>query len=104
MGSKLLKKTAELSTILARELVEKGFEHGKIKEIIIDKTPYRGREIKKFEDILFKKIEKFSQYLYVVNVKTGEDYCYFSVRDLHEDTGLTIGSINGSIYSEHLAN
>ena len=37
MGSKLLKKSAELSTMLARELVEKGFEHGKIKEIIISR-------------------------------------------------------------------
>ena len=104
MGSKLLKKSAELSTMLARELVEKGFEHGKIKEIIIDKTPYRGREIKKFEDILFKKIEKFSEYLYVVNTETKEDYCYFTVRDLHEDTGLKLSSINGSINTGYLAN
>ena len=99
-----LRGAAELSTILARELVEKGFKYENIEKIIKERTHYEGKDIELFEDILFKKIEKFSQYLYVVNVKTGEDYYYFSVRDLHEDTGLTIGSINGSIYSEHLAN
>ena len=99
-----LRGAAELSTMLARELVEKGFKYENIEKIIEERTHYEGKDIELFEDILFKKIEKFSQYLYVVNVKTGEDYYYFSVRDLHEDTGLTKGSINGSIYSGYLAN
>ena len=99
-----LRGSAKLSTELARELVENGFEYKNIREIIVNKTPYRGKDIEKFEDVLFNKIEKFSQYLYVVNTETKEEYYYFTVRDLHEDTGLTVGAINGSIYSGYLAN
>ena len=73
-----LRGSAKLSTELARELVENGFEYKNIREIIISKTPYRGTDIEKFEDILFNKIEKFSQYLYVVNTETGESYYYFT--------------------------
>ena len=99
-----LKGSAKLSTALARELVEKGFRYEDIKKIIIDNTPYRDDEVKVFEDVLFNKIEKFSQYLQVIDTETGEDYYYFTARDLHEDTGLTLGVINGSIYSGYLAN
>ena len=92
------KSFAQLSTELARELVEKGFEHKDIGRIIKEKTPYRYSQAKEFEERLYDKIEKFSKYLYVVNVETGEDYYYFTVRDLCKDTNITMSAIQGSIY------
>ena len=50
-----LRGSAELSTVLARELIENGFEYENIEKIIIDRTPYRDKEIEIFEDILFKR-------------------------------------------------
>ena len=93
-----LRGAAELSTMLARELVEKGFKYENIEKIIKERTPYRDLDAKVFEEILFDKIEKFSRYLYVVNIETGEDYYYFTVRDLCKDTNLTTSAIQGSIY------
>ena len=93
-----LRGAAELSTILARELVEKGFKYENIEKIIKERTSYRDLDAKVFEEILFDKIEKFSKYLYVVNIETGEDYYYFTVRDLCKDTNLTTSAIQGSIY------
>ena len=92
------KSFAQLSTELARELVEKGFEHKDIGRIIKEKTPFEYSQAKAFEERLYEKIEKFSKYLYVVNVETGEDYYYFTVRDLCKDTNLTMSAIQGSIY------
>ena len=99
-----LRGAAELSTILARELVEKGFRYEDIEKIIKERTTYKGLDIKVFEEMLFNKIEKFSRYLYVVNVETGEDYYYFTVRDLCKDTNLTVSAIQGSIYRKCYAN
>ena len=92
------KSFAQLSTELARELVEKGFEHKDIGRIIKEKTPFKYSQAKAFEERLYEKIEKFSKYLYVVNVETGEDYYYFTARDLCKDTNLTMSAIQGSIY------
>ena len=99
-----LKGVSQISNALAKELVVTGFEYENIRKIIEDRTQFKGDCVDLFEDELFKKIEKFSQYLYVVNVNTGDEYYYFTVKDLCEDTGLSIGAVNGSIYGGWLAN
>ena len=99
-----LKGSAELSTVLARELVINGFEHKDIYNLIETRTPYKGIDARTFERMLFKKIEKFSQYLHVVNTSTDEEYCYLTARDLCKDTNLTLSAVNGSLYTGCCAN
>ena len=99
-----LKNEGKLSTEIARSLIKNGFKYEDIREIVESKTPYKGEDIEYFEDSLFKKIESFSRYLRVTNIKTGEKYYYLTVRDMHEDTGLSINAINASILRKTHAN
>ena len=69
------KSFAQLSTELARELVEKGFEHKDIGRIIKEKTPFEYSQAKAFEERLYEKIEKFSKYLYVSKTIISELSC-----------------------------
>lgn len=99
-----LKDEGKFSTEIAKNLIKNGFRYEDIREIVKNKTPYKGKEIEHFEDSLFKKIETFSRYLCVTNIKTKEKYYYLTVRDLHEDTGLSVNAINASIFKKTRAN
>ena len=99
-----LKGASKLSTEIARDLIRNGFKYEDIREIVKNRTHYKGRDIEYFEDELFKKIEKFSKYLRVINISTGEEYYYFTVKDLCEDTGLSTSAVNGGIYGGSLVN
>ena len=100
----MLKNAGRLSTELARELIEKGFRYDEVEKIIKERTPYEYSDAKKFEEMLFNKIEKFSEYLHITNINTGEEYYYFTVRDLCKDTNLTSSAIQGSIYKKCYTN
>ena len=106
MGSKTmyLKGASELASKMAIQLIEEGFNYEDIRNFVIQNTNYTGSDIERFEDKLFTKIEKYSQYIYVVNINTKEEFYYHTVRELSEDTGLTVGAINGSIYGTNYAN
>lgn len=99
-----LKGASELANKIAIELIEEGFNYEDIRQLIINKTNYEGEEIDIFEDKLFNKIEKYSQYIHVININTKEEFYYHTVREMSEDTGLTVGAINGSIYGTNYAN
>ena len=99
-----LKGVSELASKMAIELIEEGFNFEDIREYIKQNTNFNEAEIEIFEDKLFSKIEKYSTYIYVVDVNTNEEFYYHTVREMSEDTGLSVGAINGSIYGTNYAN
>ena len=48
-----LKGASKVSIALAKELIRNGFEYGDVRRIIEEKTPFKGKDIDLFEDILF---------------------------------------------------
>ena len=99
-----LKGVSELASKMAIELIEEGFNFEDIRGYIKENTSFKDMEIEMFEDILFNKIEKYSTYIYVIDVNTNEEFYYHTVREMSEDTGLSVGAINGSIYGTNYAN
>lgn len=90
---------------IARELIIYGFEYAELRNIIEEN--FRGLNLKQYdylEDNLYSKIEKFANYITIEDYKTGEKYYYMTIKDIQEDTGMTLSSINGSIYGGHKAN
>jgi hypothetical protein len=101
----MIKGVNQLASELALKLIEEGFDYKDIRRIVIERTNfYKEEDIIKFEDKLYKKIEKYSQYIYVKNVNTGEEYYYHTVQEVVLDTTMTEGQVNGSIYGGNLAN
>jgi hypothetical protein len=101
----MIKGVNQLASELALKLIEEGFDYSDIRRIVIEKTNfYKEEDIVKFEDKLYKKIEKYSQYIYVKNVNTSEEYYYHTVQEVVLDTTMTEGQVNGSIYGSNLAN
>ena len=99
-----LNGAGRLCTEIAKDLIKNGFRYEDIRQIVESRTQYKGREAEYFEDNLFKKIEDFSRYLCVTNIETEEKYYYLTVRDMHEDTGLSLNTINASILRKTRAN
>ena len=85
-----LKGVSELASKMAIELIEEGFNFEDIREYIKQNTNFNEAEIEIFEDKLFSKIEKYSTYIYVVDVNTNEEFYYHTVREMSEDTSSAI--------------
>ncbi len=100
-----IKGVAKEATEIALKLILEGFNYNDLRKIVIQKTNYKtNTEINYFEDKLYEKIERYSKYIWAKDVRTGKEYYYNTVREMSLDTGMSIGSINGSIYNFHLAN
>lgn len=108
MEEKVIRAKAE---VVAKKLILKGFDCANDDlEAIAYKTfgrkNKRGCKIKvdRYVDFIVNKIDKLSNYLEVTDEETGEKYYYFTVKEMHEDTGMTRNTITGSIYGYYLAN
>lgn len=100
-----IKGVAKEASELALGLILEGFSYDDLRKIVIQKTNYKSNaQINYFEDKLYEKIERYSKYIWVKDVKTGNEYYYNTVKEMSLDTGISLGSINGSIYNFHLSN
>lgn len=95
------KGIGEATTNLVKKLILKGFDYKDLESIIIKEfKPKDQAEYNELEDIVYHKIERYSNYITIENLDTNYIYYYMTVKELALDTGLTIQAINSSILED----
>lgn len=95
------KGVAKAVNEVARELVLEGFDFDCISELVVKEfEPLTQRQVELYEDMLFEKIEKNSEYLEVTDTFTKEKFYYFTIREIVEDTGMNKNVANSSVSYE----